>query len=72
MMFEGLMARVARLASERAAARRRDLAERLAGALPSDVRAEADQAGVRLSGGHLRRRLALDSRLNWLIAGLIK
>ena len=71
-MFEALTARAARLASARAAARRHDLAERLADTLPPGVRAEADEEGVRLSGRNLRRRVALDSRLNWLIAELIK
>ena len=66
------MERAERLGAARAAARRRDLAERLADALPAGVRAETEEAGVRLSGRNLRRRLALDKRLNWLIAGLIK
>jgi len=72
MMFEAITARVARLAASRTVARRRDLAERLAEALPAGVHAESDEAGVLLSGRNLRRRIMLDSGLNWLIAGLIK
>jgi hypothetical protein len=72
MKFEALMERAERLAEARARARRRALADRLADALPGGVRAEAEAGGVRLSGRNLRRRLALDNGLNWLIAGLIK
>ena len=71
-MFEAMMKRAERLGAARAAARRRNLAERLADALPSGVRAETDEAGVLLSGRNLRRRLAFDKRLSWLIAGLTK
>jgi hypothetical protein len=71
-MFEGMIARVGRLAEARARARGRALAERLAEALPNGVRAETEARGVLLSGKGLRRRIALDSRLNQLIAGLLK
>jgi len=72
MKFEALMERAERLAEARARARRRGFADRLEDALPGGVRAKAEAAGVRLSGRNLRRRLALDNGLNWLIAGLIK
>jgi hypothetical protein len=71
-MFAAMMARIERLAEARARTRSRELAERLAGALPKGVRAEADPRGVLLTGKALRRRIALDSRLSWLIAGLLK
>jgi ABC-type transport system involved in cytochrome bd biosynthesis fused ATPase/permease subunit len=71
-MFEALMKRAASSAEAQARARRRELAGRFAEALPPGVLAQAEEAGVALSGKGLRRRLALDSRLNQLIAGVIK
>jgi len=71
-MFEGMAARVGRLAEARARARGRALAERLREALPNGVTAEAEARGVLLSGRGLRRRIALDSRLSQLIAGVLK
>lgn len=69
-MFETLTARIARFAEARARARRETLAARLAEALPGGVRAQADAQGVLLSGKGLRRRIAGDAALRWLIAGL--
>jgi hypothetical protein len=71
-MFEGMIARIGRLAEARARARARALAERLGDALPNGVKAEAEARGVLLFGKGLRRRIALDSRLSQLIAGLLK
>jgi hypothetical protein len=71
-MFAAMMQRAAGLAEARARARRRDLAERLAEALPPGVRAQSEEAGVILSGRNLRRRLVRDTRLSRLIAGVIK
>lgn len=72
MPFETLADRVARSAQARAAARRRALAERLAAVVPADVRVEATEDGVRLSGRGLARRFALDARLRNLIEGLVR
>lgn len=71
-MFAAMIKRAAALAATRAEARRAALAIRLAEALPPDVLAQDEAAGVVLSGRNLRRRLALDSRLGRLIAGAIK
>jgi hypothetical protein len=68
-MFETLEARAARAAARRAKQRAAALADELRPALPSDIRVEADQEGVRLSGPALRRRRALDAALRWTIAG---
>jgi hypothetical protein len=71
-MFAAMMARAERRAEARARARRLELAERFADALPRGVQARAEAEGVILSGRKLRRRIALDSRLNQLIAGVLK
>jgi hypothetical protein len=71
-MFERLRALAERRAEERAHARRAALAARLQLALPRDIAAAETEAGALLSGRGLRRRLALDARLGWLIAGLIR
>jgi hypothetical protein len=71
-MFEGMTARIERLAEVRARARGRELAARLAEALPPGVQAGAEARGVLLSGKGLRRRIALDPALGQLIAGLLK
>lgn len=64
-MFEALIARVRRVAERRAREKARLLAEALKAALPRDIHVEADEAGARLSGRALRRRLALDPALRW-------
>lgn len=71
-MFEKLTTLAERRAGMRAAARRAQLAGRLADALPEGIEASVELAGVRLSGRGLRRRLAMDARFGWLIAGLIR
>ncbi len=72
MMFEALIARAERLARRRARARSDDLAGRIADLLPRGVQVEADADGVRLSGKRLRRRVALEPALRWMIAGLLR
>ena len=71
-MFETLTARAAARAEARAAEQARRLAARLDQDLPGGVRVEADAQGVRLTGRALRRRLALDPALKWMIAELIR
>lgn len=71
-MFEALMARSAARAEALAAVQTRRLAERLEQDLPAGVRAEADVQGVRLAGRALKRRMALDSALRWIMAELIR
>ena len=72
MTFEALEARMKRAAEVRAASRRTALAAELAAILPEGVAAEAVEAGVRLSGRGLRRRVARDAALRWLIAETVK
>ena len=69
-MFETLMAQAVTRADERAAERAARIAARLEEALPDDVRARADADGVRLTGRGLKRRLALDPALRWIMAEL--
>jgi hypothetical protein len=71
-MLETIIARLSRIGEERARERRRELAERLRAALPEGIEVDVGDEGVRLSGRRLRRRLARDSWLAWLIAGLPK
>jgi hypothetical protein len=71
-MLEAMIARLSRIGEEQARARRRELAERLRAALPEGIEVDVGDEGVRLSGTRLRRRLARDSWLAWLIAGLLK
>ncbi len=71
-MFKALMARSAARAEASAAVQTRRLAERLEQDLPADVRAEADVPGVRLTGRALKRRMALDPALRWIMAELIR
>ena len=71
-MFERLEARAERAAAARAAERKHALAAQLRAILPDSVSVEADEAGVRLSGPGLGRRLVLDASLRWTIAGLLK
>ena len=71
-MFEAMIERLRRVGEERARQRRREFAERLRAALPEGIEVDVGDEGVRLSGRRLRRRLARDSWLAWLIAGLLK
>ena len=71
-MFEKAMERAARKARGRARARRDALARRLEAELPRGIRVEAAGDAVRLSGRALARRFALDARLRWLVAGLVR
>lgn len=68
-MFETLEARAARAAARRARQRGAALAEEMRAALPPEIKVEADQESVRLSGPALRRRRALEAALRWTIAG---
>jgi len=67
-MFERLTARAEAAAARRAEAQR----ARIAARIPAALHPEASADGVRLSGRGLRRRLALDPALKWLLAGLIR
>ena len=71
-MFDKAMERAGRKAEARARARRDALAQRLADELPRGIRVERAGDAVRLSGRGLARRFALDARLRWLVAGLIR
>jgi hypothetical protein len=71
-MFERAMERAAQHARRRAELRASRLADRLADALPSGIGAEATPEGVELSGRRLRQRFALDPRLRWLVAELVR
>ena len=68
-MFETLVARAARAAKRRADARAAALADEMRAALPAEIKVEADEARVRLSGPALGRRRALEAALRWTIAG---
>ncbi len=67
-MFERLTARVERCARDKAAARAREIAARLADGVPPGIAVEAGPDGVRLSGRGLVRRYALEPALRWLAA----
>jgi hypothetical protein len=69
-MFERLSERAARLGAARSRARTEEFARRLGEELPRGIDAASDEEGVRLSGRGMIRRLALDARLRWLLAGL--
>ena len=71
-MFEPLEARAKRAAELRATGRKAALAEQLRTILPEDVRIEANEDGVVLSGRGLAGRAMLDASLRWTIAGLLK
>lgn len=71
-MFESLEARVGRAAEARAASKRQVLAEQLRELLPSDIRVEPADDGVRISGPRLGEKMMLDASLRWTIAGLLK
>jgi hypothetical protein len=66
-MFEGLGRRAAQSAEKLAAEKADRLAGRMQSGLPAGIRAERVAEGVRLSGRGLRRRLALEPGLQWLI-----
>jgi hypothetical protein len=66
-LFERTMHRAATLAARRAEARADELAGRMQDELPAGIAAERTAEGVRLSGRDLRRRLALDPGLRWLV-----
>lgn len=65
-MFEQTFARVSRSAERRRLARIEMLAERMRAAVPGGIEVEPVPEGVRLSGGDLRARFALDPALRWL------
>ncbi len=67
-MFEELTARAARTGRDRAAARVREIAARLAAGVPPGIAVEQTPDGVRLSGRALLRRYALEPALRWLAA----
>ena len=71
-MFDKTMERAGRKAEARARARRDALVQRLADELPRGIRVERAGDAVRLSGRGLARRFALDARLRWLVAGLVR
>lgn len=71
-MFEGLIARAAAAAGRRAAAKRLEIAERLAEEVPAGVRVEAGAEGVILSAPALGRRPGLASALRWIVAGAVR
>lgn len=66
-LFERAAQRAAELAARRAEERADSLVERMQDELPAGIGAERIAEGVRLFGPGLRRRLALDSRLRWLM-----
>jgi hypothetical protein len=66
-MFERAARRAAALAARRAEARADDLAARMQDEIPAGIAAERTRDGVRLSGRDLRRRLALEPGLRWLV-----
>jgi len=68
-MFERLMARAAALADGAARRRRDRLAEGLREDAPAGVRVDPADGAVAVSGSGLKRRLASDPALRWLIAG---
>ena len=68
-MFEALTARAERAARRRAEALSAALAERIEAERPPGVTVESAEAGVRLAGRRLGRRIALEPALRWLIAG---
>jgi hypothetical protein len=69
-MFERMIARAERAAAARARLAIRSLAERLRSETPQGMKITEEPGGIRLSGRALRRRLALDPVLRWLIARL--
>lgn len=71
-MFEAIIGRAARRAGARVEARRRELQERLEPELPAGVEVEETEQGLALQGRGLARRFALDPRLRWLVAGLVR
>ena len=71
-MFERLESRAAAAADARAADRIAALAGQLRELLPSDIKVEAGEEGVLLSGPGLGKRFVLDSSLRWTIAGLLR
>ena len=71
-MFERLESRAAAAANARVADRIAELAGQLRELLPSDIRVEAGEGGVLLSGPGLGAQFVLDSSLRWTIAGLLK
>jgi hypothetical protein len=66
-MFESLVARGAKLARRRAAARRERLAARLRERAPRGVEIGEEGERVTLAGRGLERRFAMDARLRWLV-----
>ncbi len=62
-MFEELAARLRAKAETRAQELARELADKAGDVLPPGIVAAADVEGVRLSGQHLRRRMATDPAL---------
>jgi hypothetical protein len=66
-MFERLTRRAARAAEQRAEARADELAARMQTGLPPGIGAARIAEGVRLSGRGLRRRLAIEPGLRWLM-----
>jgi len=71
-MFESLMERAKRAAERRAAARALGLAEALVERISGDVEIAAGADGLRLSGPSLKRRLTLDPRFRWALAGWLR
>lgn len=65
-MLERMTARVERRARDKAAARAREIAARMAGEAPLGITAETGPDGIRLSGRGVARRFAVDPALRWL------
>jgi hypothetical protein len=65
-MFERMVERAHRKAECRAETLVLELTERLRAELPGGIRAEAARGGVRLTGGSLKRRFALEPALRWM------
>lgn len=65
-----MRALVERLAERRARERSEALARRLSEALPRGIEAQAVPEGVRISGRGLKRRMALEKGLRWLVGEL--
>jgi hypothetical protein len=70
-MFEELEARARRLAEARAGEKARELAERLAKAMPGGVKFPSENGWITLNGDALRRRLAASGALRAALWGLI-
>ena len=68
-MLERLMIQGAALAQRAARRRREALATALGEEAPAGARVSVEEEAVVLSGRGLRRRLALEPALRWLLAG---